>query len=192
MKLLVLSGVSGSVDRVVDILQQSNSVVAKESTMTNEALARAAQAALETGTYDMVMVIAKDPIGAGMLLNKREEIEAAVCGSADDARLAKDNGANVIVIRDAGSDSLGDILKEVSGSAGLSQRLRASVKIPALVKRQDAEDDEDPGPVPKAKKAPAKKPAEEEDDSADEQKLASLSAQRKGLVGKLKDALGIL
>jgi hypothetical protein len=192
MKLLVLSGVSGSVDRVVDILQQSNSVVAKESTMTNEALARAAQAALETGTYDMVMVIAKDPIGAGMLLNKREMIEAAVCGSADDARLAKDNGANVIVIRDAGSDSLGDILKEVSGSAGISQKLRASVKIPALAKRQDSGEDEDQDAAPKARKAPARKPAEEEDDSEDEQKLESLSAQRKGIVGKLKDALGIL
>ena len=67
MKLLVLSGVSGSVDRVVDIIQQSNSVVAKESTMTNDALARAAQDALGAGSYDLILVIAKDPIGAGMV-----------------------------------------------------------------------------------------------------------------------------
>jgi hypothetical protein len=194
MKLLVLSGIPGSVDGVVDIIQQSNSVVAKESTMTNDALARAAQDALGAGSYDLILVIAKDPIGAGMVLNKREEIDAAVCDSAEDARLARDNGANVIIIKNVRSDALGDILKEVSGSAGISQKIRSSVKMPSLGKRREADEDAEDGEndrAPKVKKAPAKKQVEE-DNSAGEAKLESLSAQRKDLIGKLKDALGIL
>lgn len=194
MKLLVLSGVPGSIDGVVDIIQQSNSVVAKESAMTNDALARSAQDALASGSYDLILVIAKDPIGAGMVLNKKGEVEAAVCDSAEDARLAKDNGANVIVIRDVRSDALGDILGEVSGSQGVSQRIRAGIKMPSLGKRQEAEgkdEEEKSASVPKARKAPANRQAEEEG-GEDEEKLRSLSSQRKDLLGKLKDALGIL
>ncbi len=197
MKLLVLSNVSGSVDKIIDIIQQSNGVVAKESAMTNEAIARAAQDALGAGSYDLVVVVAKDPIGAGMILNKQDEIEAAVCGSADDARLAKDNGANVIIIRDVRSDALGDILGEAAGSQGVSQKIRASIKMPSLGKRREVEEEEEEGEAagagaPKAKKAPARRQEVEEERSEDEEKLASLSSQRKGIVGKLKDALGIL
>ena len=46
------------------------------------------------------------------------------------------------VIRDVRSEALGDILKEVSGSAGISQKIRASVKMPSLGKRQEADEDE--------------------------------------------------
>jgi Ribose/Galactose Isomerase len=194
MKLLVLSGIPGSVDGVVDIIQQGNSVVAKESTMANDAIARAAQDALDAGSYDLILVIAKDPIGAGMVLNKREGLEAAVCDSADDARLAKDNGANVIIIKNVRSGALSDILKEVSGSAGIPQKIRASVKMPSIGKRREADEDSEDGEdarAPRAKKTPAKKQVEE-DDSEGEAKLESLSAQRKDLLGKLKDALGIL
>jgi len=194
MRLLILSNISGSVDKVVDIIQQSNNVVAKESSMTNDAIARAAQDALSAGSYDLVLVVARDPIGAGMVLNKQGGLEAAVCGSAEDARLAKDNGANVIVIRDVRSDALGDMLAEVSGSSGVSQKIRASIKMPSFARRQEAEEEEKDVEVavaPKARKAPAKKPVEEES-GEDEEKLRSLSSQRKDLVGKLKDALGIL
>lgn len=194
MRLLVLSNVTGSVDSVVGMIPQSNNVVAKELAMTNDAIARAAQDALKAGSCDLVLVIAKDPIGAGMVMNKKEEIEAAVCDSAEDARLAKGNGANVIVIRDARSGSLGDMLAEISGSAGVLQR--ATIRMPSFGRRQapegEAEEGEDQrAPAPKAKRMqPRKQP--EEDSGEDAAKLESLSSQRKGFVGKLKNALGIL
>ena len=197
MKLLVLSGVPGSVDAVVDIIQQSNSVVAKELTMTNDAISRASRGALESGSCDLVLVVAKDPIGAGMLLNKQEGIEAAVCDSAEDARLAKGNGANVIVIRDVSSSALGDILGEVSGPSGVSQRARSVIKMPSFGKRQEAEGSGEerenvqrPAAKDTKKIPPRKQP--EEDNGEDDAKLESLSSQRKGVVGRLKNALGIL
>ena len=51
MKFLVLSNIPGGVDRVVDAVQQRNSVVAKESGMTNDAMARTASEDLRNGLY---------------------------------------------------------------------------------------------------------------------------------------------
>jgi hypothetical protein len=205
MRLLILSNVPGSVDKVVEVLQQGNNVVAKELTMANEAIAREAREALKAGSCDLVLVIAKDPIGAGMVLNKREEIEAAVCDSADDVKLAKGNSANVIVIKDANSGALGDMLAEMSGKGGVSQR-KLGIKMPSFGRRQEPgeeaeEEKESRSPAPKNKaSAPRKEPEgddeeggdEGEEDSEGEEKLESISAKRKGPLGKLKNALGIL
>jgi len=196
MKLLVLSNVTGSVDRVVDLIQQSSNFVAKESNMTNDAITRAAQDAIASEAYDLVVVVAKDPIGAGMALNKQKELEAAVCGSADDAKLAKDNGANVIVIRDVRSDALNDILVAAGGGASVSNKIKAGIRLPSFGRgkeaseEQDEEDEDDQRPpAPKARKAQAKK--EDAEDEKEEEKLEGRSP-RKGLIGKLMDALGIV
>jgi hypothetical protein len=191
MKILVLSNVIGSVDRLVDMVQQGNSVVAKESPMTTEGLARSARAALKDGSYDLVVVAAQDPIGAGMLLNKQDGIDAAVCDSAEDAAAAKDNAANVVVIKDVRSDATEDILGTFAGVSAAAQRPKATAKLASFSKRPDAAKKE-----AAPRKAPPARQEEDEDgddgDGEDESRLEAVSSGRKDLIGKLKNALGII
>lgn len=198
MKILVLSNVIGSVDKVVDMVQQGNSVVAKESPMTTEGLARSARTALKDGEYELVVVAAQDPIGAGMLLNKQDGIDAAVCDSAEDASAARDNAANVIVIKDVRSEALEDVLGTFTGSGGSPQKPKAGIKMPSFGKRRAPEGAGQSVLAPKAKKVPPSKKAaagegdEGDDDGEDESKLEALEPQRKDIIGKLKNALGII
>ncbi|MDE1873794.1 MAG: hypothetical protein KGI04_01590 [Candidatus Micrarchaeota archaeon] len=115
MKILVLSNVLGSVDKIVDVLHDRHNVVAKEANMAESTMAGTAADQLNAGTYDQVIVVARDPIQAGMLLNKKEGVDAAVCGSVDDVTLAKSNGANAIVIRDIDADSVHEIVAQAAG-----------------------------------------------------------------------------
>ncbi|VVB77426.1 Ribose/Galactose Isomerase [uncultured archaeon] len=196
MKLLVLSNVPGAVDRVIDLVQQHGNVVAKESMMTNDAIAYTAQGELHNGTYDQLIVIAKDPIGAGMILNKQEDVEAAVCDSAEDVKMANSNGANVIVIRNPDSDSLGDILNEAVGRSGAS-KIAAGIRIPSFARKPEPRPAQGQAQVQRRERErpmPAPKKVELSKEEAEaEEKLESLKTARNGnLVGKLKDALGIL
>ncbi len=195
MKFLVLSNIAGSVDGVVDVVQQRHSVVAKESSMTNEAMARTAGEGLEKGQYDAVIVIAKDPIGAGMILNKQEGVEAAVCSSAEDVRMAKDNEANVIVIKDIGSDRLQDILDQIAGTDGVARRLKAGIRIPKAepkAAQRARQPERETGEGQPEKKQRDRREEADGEPTEEEKKLASISGTRKGIAGKLKDALGIL
>lgn len=192
MKLLVLSNVSGGVDKVVDLLQQRNSVVAKESSVPNDALVQTVANELTKGTYDAVIVIARDPIGAGMLLNKQEGVEAAVCGSAEDVGMAQDNGANVIVIRDVRSDNLPDMLGELAGSAGVLKGIRVpkiEIRAPSRAKQSEKVRKDYAGGSQKGSRG---READDEPNTEDERRLASIAGTRKGIIGKLKDSLGIL
>ena len=131
MKLLVLSNVPGSVDKLVSIVQKSHSVVAKESVMTTDQMVRSVAEEIESGNYDQVVVAAKDPIKTGMLLNKCEAVQAAVCGSVDDVEQARESGANAIVIRDTNSDELYGIVSKIAES-GMTHTIRSSIKAPSL------------------------------------------------------------
>ena len=192
MKLLVISNVSGSVDKIVDILQNRSNVIAKESNATSATIAPSAAEQLSSGAYDMVLVVARDPIGAGMLLNKQEGIDAAVCNSVDDVKLAKDNGANVIVVRDIDSAALQDIVVQAAGGGfahgmkmpqvKMPQMKMPEMKMPQMGQKQQPEREEK-----KQKSIMAKKQKEEEEEV--EERHTSNDGT---LIGKIKDYLGIL
>jgi ribose 5-phosphate isomerase RpiB len=54
-----------------------------------------------SGKGDLAIVMAKDPIGASMFLNKHDGIRAAACTSENDIAAAKRHNANVILLGDA-------------------------------------------------------------------------------------------
>ena len=196
MKLLVLSNVSGGVDKVVDAVQRNHNVVAKESTMANDALVHAAAGEIAKGLYDEIIVIAKDPRGAGMALNKHEGVEAAVCGSAEDVRMARGNMANVLLIRDLLSGELPELLDQIAVAGGVAQRIKTGIRMPRMevraplgVGRDKAEMHENRG---RDSRTTREREEVREEASEDEKKLTSVSGTRGGIIGKLKDSLGIL
>ncbi len=198
MKLLVVSNVSGSIDKIVDAVQQSHNVVAKEVSVSTSALAQTVGDQLRGGSYDEAIVIARDPIGAGMALNKQEGVEAAVCSNLEDAQLAKKNGANVIVIRNLDSEEVMDVINESVGSGGMIRNLK-NIKMPKMPQKQAAvEEEPEPqaqAPAPKEKPRAAKmgKKAEPQQPAEEEQEPEEASPpSRPGIVGKIKDFLGIM
>ncbi len=189
MKLLVLSNVSGSVDRVVDLLN-SNNVVAKETSTPMSGIAKTAGEQLRNGGYDMVIVVAKNPIGAGMLLNKQDGVEAAVCGSVDDALQAKENGANVIVIRDIDSDELHDILAASLGHGSIMGRMKLEVKVPEIKVPQIPKVDLKMQKGAAEERRPAKIMKKPRQAAEEEEEIKGSDGMT--LIGKIKDYLGIM
>ncbi len=193
MKMFVLSNIPGSTDRVIDALGDSVNVVAKESAMTTDALAGIVSEQMQKHAYDMVLVLAKDPIAAGMLMNKQEGIEAAVCSSADDVSSASESGANVIILKDPKSKDMDAILYQVTQSKGLLKGLKLSVKLPKPAPKPEAEEkeeDEEKEPAPPRLLKRKEKPKQEEPEP--EQADDAQRPPRKGITGKIKDYLGIV
>lgn len=214
MKLLVMSNVPGSVDKVVDIVERSNNVVAKETSATTSGIAHAVGEQVRNGSCEQAIVIAKDPIGVGMLLNKEDGVEAAVCSSIEDAQLAKENGANVIVIRDFMSEDLHDIVAQaVGGHGGMGKGLKLGIKMPQIMQKQHEKEEEkeekkaeekreeereakreekkEEQRLPKEKqKAMAERKAEQAESDEDDE--GTHTSNDKSLVGKIKDYLGIV
>jgi ribose 5-phosphate isomerase RpiB len=200
MRLLILSNVAGSVDKIVDSLGKNHNVIAKESGSTSPAtMANTAAEQLKNGKYDEVIVIAKDPIGMGMLLNKQEGVVAAVCGSTEDVSLAKQNGANAIVIRDIDSEELYSIVVQATGSGGMISSIKMpQVKMPQLkmpemkmpqLPRQQLKQEAQPREDKRQRLVAQKKPKQEAEDEEEEERPPSNDS---GIVGKIKDYLVIL
>ncbi len=183
MKILVLSNVPGSVDRIVDILHTHHNVIAKEANIAESTIASTAAEQLAKKAYDQVIVVARDPIQAGMLLNKKEKVDAAVCHTPEDVKLAKSNGANVIIIRDINSAAAHEI---IATAASVSLR---GLKIPQFrmpeVHQSQLEREE---PAAKRRGIMGSKNAKAEQKEGPPRRAADPNS----VVGKIKDYLGIL
>ncbi len=177
MKILVLSNVAGSVDKIMDILQSHHNVIAKEANIAESTMASTAADQLAKKAYDQVIIVARDPIQAGMLLNKKEKVDAAVCGSLEDVKLAKANGANVIVIRDINASSAHEIIANAA-----SPSLRG-IKIPQIRL---------PETKPQVSQTRGTSDNKKNDEKEDEEEAPRRRANPNSLTGKIKDYLGIL
>jgi len=73
--------------------------VAKETDADTDKLADSVRKAVSEKSYSICVVIPKDHIQASILLNRDKGINAAICSSDNDMRAAKENNANVIIIK---------------------------------------------------------------------------------------------
>jgi hypothetical protein len=186
MKLLVLSNVSGASDAVVDALGDSVKVVAKEVNISTDSMAVMASELMRAHSYDRLIVLTNDAIRAGIVLNKQEGINAAVCASIEDLALANEGGANAIIIKDVNAKETQDMLCQM-GSGSVLQGLR-NIKLPALpakAKKEPAAEERS------AAKARPEKQAEKKEEEPQEEER-QLGPPRSGVVGKIKDYLGII
>jgi hypothetical protein len=194
MKLLVLSNVSGSTDAVVDALGESGRVVAKEVNLAIDAMAEMASEQMKKHSYDKLLVITKDPMRAGIIMNKQEGINAAVCGSADDVTMANESGANAIIIKDIYSREFQEMMRNVASSGAVLQGFKLNFKLPTMPKKQESEPEEhDKKNDERVSEARNAEKAREKEREREESLRKDPSGQpRDGVVGKLKDYLGII
>jgi hypothetical protein len=191
MKLLVLSNVFGASDVVVDALGDSVKVVAKEVSISTDAMAAMASELMNAHSYDRLIVLTKDPIRAGIVLNKQEGINAAVCSSIEDLMLANEGGANAIIIKDANAKETMDMLGQM-GSGSVLQGLR-NIKLPTLPAKVRKEPATEERVATRAKiERHAEEPEKEAEGAVDEKEEKQLGQPRSGVVGKIKDYLGII
>lgn len=177
------------IDPVVNELKQSHSIVAKEASMSVEELANTAYAEL-SNSYDLCVVVAKDPIGATIALNKKEGIRAALCASAGDVLTGKADNANVFVIKDIKSDDITDLLQAISklGYSGLFRL--AAAKLQAFKPQAQAQA-QSQAQIENEKAKKKSRQAEEEEETGEEEEEEPENSG-KGLLGKIKGALGIV
>ncbi len=184
MKILILSNVRKSTDVVVERLREGHSIVAKEVNATNKELVNIARNELSKG-YDVCVMIPSDPVGASILLNKQESINAAVCSFAEDVELGKENGANVFVINPKTEEleEIGDAISELDYNKNFfAAKIGKAIKKISSMKIGKAGQQQQQG---------AKGQAEEEEESEEEEKELEEEA-KKGIIGKIKSALGII
>ncbi len=183
MRVLVLSNVQKGLDSVVGVLDKAgHNIVAKEVSASTAELADMVSGELANG-YDVCVVIAKDPIGLSMLLNKRSDIFAAVCNSVDDVALGKSNNANVFVVRNPKSTEIEPIVSAIS-KLGYSKNF-FKLSLPKFQLRFSSKPQQ---PVLQQKKQKEEEEIEESEEEQEEQP----GKGSKGLFGKLKNALGIV
>jgi len=184
MRILVLSNTPKALDQVVDLLRNHN-IVAKEMPIQTQELVEAVANELGKG-YDVCVVIAKDPVGTGMALNKLPGVFAAICDSPEDVSLGKANNANVFVLK--GKNSQNSSIIEAISQLGYSKKF-FSLQFPkfqlSLGKQKQAQ----------AQQAQQQKVQEQnkgKQQASYEEKDQNGSGKDKGIIGKIKNALGIV
>jgi hypothetical protein len=189
MKVLVLSNVPGGVDDIVSLLEGQHSVTAKEAASAPQELAEAAAAQLASGSYAMVVVVAKDPVAVSIALNKKEGVVAAVCNTAEEAQLARRNAANAVVVKEMERGQLDEILSIAISGSGVFKRIGDMARQqPKAQERLSVK----PVPDQKAQKAFAQGGQAKRQEREQQGEAQMPQKPRSGVVGKLKDYLGIV
>lgn len=178
MKVLAISNSEGCVERIADVFESTEaSIVAKEEKESDDELFGRVSEAMGRGSYDYAIVVAGDHVAASISLNKFQNIRAALCDNREDMRLARSNGANVIIVR-------ADQRKLDYLAAGVERQKKRPEK-PAEQERA--------APERKETKAAKEEKEEKMGQAEDEPDLeGEPRGGGKGIMGKLKDSLGIV
>jgi len=159
-------------------------VVSKDVSSSAQGMAKYAYDLFFRGNFDMVIAIADNAVGANIAFNKCEGIVSAVCSNADDAKDAKDNGVNVIIVKQENAGQIGEIFDTISGGGGL----KINVKMPKIQIKQPVLQEramKSPEPEVRQPRPQVQQPARKEPD-------APMGPARPGIVGWLKDEFGII
>lgn len=182
MKIYIISNSYDKSESFENALEKLDAnITLKEVSSDEKKIANLASAALESKAPNFVLVFVKDPIAANMYLNKQRNINSAVCNSNRDFELARKNNINVIVVGDDLDDADGFAKMLMSnGMQKMSQKSK-----PSQSKNQDQKPtNHDKGQVRDQKQ---KAEEDEQSESQDDQ-----LPKRPGIIGHLKDALGII
>ena len=197
MRILVLSNVLNGFDTIVDALNSRHSIIAKQVSVGTEDLANMAVNGLASGNYDLCIVVARDPVGASIMLNKSEGISAAVCNSASDVELAKRNNANILVIKSLKPDAAAEIAEAIS-QQGFSFNALRQIKLPRIGIGKESAAGQRPPQQPQLQAQQQKRQQQvrqkqnEEGEEGEEEEEQAQQAGGKGILGKIKNALGII
>ena len=176
MKILAISDVDGGAEKVADAFESTGvSIIAKEERISMRELGERVLTAFDKG-YDYAIVVTRDHISAMIVLNKMNNIRAALCDTDEDVRLSRNNGANVLIVKPSQKrfDYLCSIVAQQQQPAKQDKKQQAE---------QKAQQRQEERPRKQAPVVEDKEDGEYEDYE---------KSGGKGIVGKLKDSLGIV
>jgi len=215
MKIYLISNVPSGGDEIEEVLDNANvSVISKELLGSIKEIDDEIERRVASSNANMLIFVTDDPIGAGMTLNKHEGLRAAACNTVEDVSAARANGANVIILDNERAQK-GEIAQAlVKGGAGIGKILQmtsAPKKRPFVeraverpIEKRERPIERQQAPIYKEPRAPItinvklphipqlfggkkkikEKPVEEEPLPA--------GKPRPGILGKIKDELGIV
>ena len=188
MKILAISNISGAAERVADVFESSNaSVMAREESNDIAGIRDKISGAFSKGIYDYAVVVVEDYISATALLNKSDEITAAVFDSEDDMAFLNGSGVNTLIIK-ASRKTLSFLEMLTSANALSGRKPEASPK--ARTEKSVEKNTNTHRWLPMHTfSAPTREAAKPRHPDAEDEPPA---AGRKGIMGKLKDSLGII
>ncbi len=185
IKILVTTNIRGFEDILIEHINiDGATVITKESRVDAKALADRAYDLFSNGGFDYAIVASDNPIATSVALNRHEGIASSVCRSADDARNARDNEVNILVLENPNEDLIGDIVSSfVKGGVA-----RIMPKIPNITRKTEPEQkpEKKVEKIAETKQQKKSKPQENDDYAIQETK------RRPGIRGWLKDSLGII
>jgi ribose 5-phosphate isomerase RpiB len=198
IKILLISNVEGGSDELTDSLDiEGVTIISKEVSADAKSLAKHAAALFAQGRYDLIVAIVDNPISANIALNKYEGITASVCDDSEEAKDAKDNGVNALVVKASASGSVGGMIATYTKGKLMSlPKIRMpAVTLPARPQPQERESvvqqvapkqQVQVQPVMQKKVKPVAQ--QQKADYSDDVQLPS----RPGIKGWFEDALGIV
>jgi len=193
--------VPDSLDRIMDTLDSDGAtVVTKEINGDVKEMAKRVNGMFNNGNYDTVVALTDNPFAANIAFNKLDGTNAAICASADDASVAKENDANVIIVKGMEESGIAGILERVMKKPGLSggrPRHARAVDQPKPQKPVAEElEIEGEGREPAAKPALHLNIFKLRLNQPQKQEVHKdsymLGPKRSGVMGRIKDGLGII
>ncbi len=161
-------------------------MVSKEVGGDVRSLAKYTASLFSSGGYDFAIVVADNTVAASIALNKYEGITSAVCHDAEEARAAKSQDVNAIIIKHSGIDEADAIVNAFTKGMGIQLKIKLpEVQMPQI-KMQKEE-----APAQHKQQAPGKKqiPQPQARERAYDEPAAPA---RPGVMGWIKDSLGIV
>ncbi len=148
-------------------------------------LAKYTASLFSSGGYDFAIVVVDNTVATSIALNKYEGITSAVCHDADEARAAKSQDVNAVIIKHSNIDDADAIVNAFAKGMGMQLKIKLpEVQMPQIKMQKDEVQVQRKQPV-QIKKQAAVQPAKQQ--AYDEAMPA-----RPGVMGWIKDSLGIV
>ena len=167
------------------------------------------------GGYDMVVVVTDNPIAANMAFNKLDGANAVVCASVEDAKIAKDNEANIIILKNPEDEALPQMFDVITKRPGMLSSIKP--RMPKMAPKPAPAEPEEKASKHKAlqQEEPQEQPMQDQQgggirlpkmpqlfnkqEEEEQPRIQTIEKdsyidgpKRPGLVGWLKDELGII
>lgn len=147
-------------------------------------LAKYTASLFSSGGYDFAIAVVDNTVAASIALNKYDGITSAVCHDADEARSAKSQDVNVVVIKHGSMEEADAIVNAFTKGMGIQLKIKLpEVQMPQIrIQKEEAQ-------VQQKQPAPSKKqPAQPVKQSFYDEPMPT----RPGVMGWIKDSLGIV
>ena len=197
MKILAISNIPGATEKIADILESPNiNIMAKEENSDIEGIRDRIASAFSKSTYDYAIVEVDNHIKATAILNKAEGITAAVFDSEEDMGLLDGSGINTIVLKASRKNP--SFISSISSGAVSSSSLNAHESTSRIRIEKPSSPHATPPPsknhlhISLLNKEKKSERPEKPNKAAQEEDKEIHASKRKGVMGKLKDSLGII